>query len=93
VCRYISAVSDEGIPAYTVPDGVDVVAGLYVVGETLPEGSYTVAFNGKEETRVRLYRNLEDMEYMNLNVKVDITLSRYNVQGALTLRNGMVVLI
>ena len=73
---------------YIVPEGTSIPTGIYTVGEEIPEGKYTVYFNGEAPSRVRTYANPEDATNDFKDPEFEAVLADYNTSAEINLKAG-----
>ncbi len=73
---------------YTAPEGTSIPTGIYIVGEEIPAGKYTVYFNGEAPARVRTYANPEEATNDFLHGEFEAVLSNYNTSVEVNLKEG-----
>lgn len=71
---------------YTAPEGTSVPTGIYIVGEEIPEGKYTIYFNGIAPSRVRTYSNPEDATNDFKDPEFEAVLADYNTSVEINLK-------
>lgn len=73
---------------YTAPEGTSIPTGIYTVGEEIPEGKYTIYFNGEAPSRVRTYANPEDATNDFKDPEFESVLAYYNTSAEINLKAG-----
>ena len=73
---------------YTPPEGTSIPTGIYSVGEEIPEGKYTVYYNGVAPSRVRTYANPEDATNDFNDPEFEAVLADYNTSVEINLKAG-----
>ena len=70
------------------PEGTTVPIGIYNIGEDIPEGKYTVYFNGEAPSRVRTYSDPEDATNDFKDGEFEAILADYNTSVEINLKAG-----
>lgn len=81
----------NAVPAeigYTPPEGTTIPTGIYIIGEEIPEGKYTVYFNGKAPARVRTYADPADATNDFKDRDFEAVLADYNTSVEINLKAG-----
>ena len=73
---------------YTVPEGTSIPTGIYIIGEEIPAGKYTIYFNGEAPSRVRTYANPEDATNDFKDTDFEAVLANYNTSVEANLKEG-----
>ena len=73
---------------YTPPEGTSIPTGIYIIGEEIPEGKYTVYFNGKAPSRVRTYADPADATNDFKDSEFEAVLAYYNTSVEINLKAG-----
>ena len=73
---------------YTAPEGTSIPTGIYTIGEEIPEGKYTIYFNGEAPSRVRTYANPEDATNDFKDPEFEAILADYNTSAEINLKAG-----
>lgn len=73
---------------YTAPEGTSIPTGIYTIGEEIPEGKYTIYFNGEAPSRVRTYANPEDATNDFKDPEFEAILAEYNTSAEINLKAG-----
>lgn len=73
---------------YTAPEGTTIPTGIYTVGEEIPEGKYTIYYNGEAPSRVRTYANPEDATNDFKDPEFEAVLADYNTSVEINLKAG-----
>lgn len=73
---------------YTPPEGTSIPTGIYIIGEEIPVGKYTVYFNGKAPSRARTYANPEDATNDFIDPDFEAVLASYNTSVEVNLKEG-----
>ena len=73
---------------YTAPEGTSIPTGIYIIGEEIPEGKYTIYFNGKAPSRVRTYANPDDATNDFMDPEFEAVLADYNTSVEINLKAG-----
>lgn len=73
---------------YTAPEGTSIPTGIYIIGEEIPEGKYTIYFNGQAPSRVRTYANPEDATNDFKDPEFEAVLANYNTSVEANLKAG-----
>lgn len=73
---------------YTAPEGTSIPTGIYIVGEEIPEGKYTIYFNGIAPSRVRTYSNPDDATNDFKDPEFEAVLADYNTSVEINLKAG-----
>lgn len=73
---------------YTAPEGTSIPTGIYIIGEEIPEGKYTIYFNGVAPSRVRTYANPEDATNDFKDPEFEAVLANYNTSVEVNLKAG-----
>jgi len=73
---------------YTAPEGTTIPTGIYTIGEEIPEGKYTIYFNGEAPSRVRTYANPEDATNDFKDPEFEAILADYNTSAEINLKAG-----
>lgn len=73
---------------YTAPEGTTIPTGIYTIGEEIPEGKYTIYYNGEAPSRVRTYANPEDATNDFKDPEFEAVLADYNTSVEINLKAG-----
>ena len=73
---------------YTPPEGTSIPTGVYIIGEEIPEGKYTVYFNGEAPSRVRTYADPADAANDFKDGEFEAVLASYNTSVEINLKAG-----
>lgn len=73
---------------YTPPEGTSIPTGIYIIGEEIPEGKYTVYFNGEAPSRVRTYADPADATNDFKDGEFEAVLASYNTSVEINLKAG-----
>ena len=73
---------------YTPPEGTSIPTGIYIVGEEIPAGKYTVYYNGETPSRVRTYVDPEDASSSFSDADFEAILAPYNTSIEINLKEG-----
>ena len=73
---------------YTPPEGTSIPTGVYIIGEEIPEGKYTVYFNGEAPSRVRTYADPADATNDFKDGEFEAVLASYNTYVEINLKAG-----
>ena len=73
---------------YTAPEGTSIHTGIYIVGEEIPAGKYTIYFNGEAPSRVRTYANPEDATNDFKDTDFEAVLANYNTSAEANLKES-----
>ncbi len=73
---------------YTPPAGTTIPTGIYIIGEDIPEGKYTVYFNGEAPSRVRTYADPEDATNDFKDGEFEAILADYSTSIEINLKAG-----
>ena len=73
---------------YTAPEGTSIPTGIYTIGEEIPEGKYTIYFNGEAPSRVRTYANPDDATNDFKDPEFEAVLADYNTSVEINLKAG-----
>lgn len=73
---------------YTAPEGTSIPTGIYIIGEEIPEGKYTIYFNGEAPSRVRTYANPDDATNDFKDPEFEAVLADYNTSVEINLKAG-----
>lgn len=74
--------------SYTAPEGTTIPTGIYIIGEEIPEGKYTVYFNGEAPSRVRTYADPADATNDFKDGEFEAVLADYNTSVEINLKAG-----
>ena len=74
--------------SYTAPEGTAIPTGIYIIGEEIPEGKYTVYYNGEAPARVRTYANPGDATNDFKDPEFKAVLADYNTSIEINLKVG-----
>ena len=86
IIRVGNAVSLES--SYKPPEGTTIPTGIYNIGEEIPEGKYTVYFNGEAPSRVRTYADPADATNDFKDGEFEAILAGYNTSVEINLKAG-----
>lgn len=73
---------------YTAPEGTSIPTGIYIIGEEIPAGKYTIWFNGEAPSRVRTYANPEDATNDFIDPEFEAVLAIHNPSVEANLKEG-----
>ena len=73
---------------YTAPEGTSIPTGIYIIGEEIPAGKYTIYFNGEAPSRVRTYANPEDATNDFKDTDFEAVVANYNTSVEVNLKEG-----
>lgn len=73
---------------YTPPEGTSVPTGIYIIGEEIPEGKYTVYYNGEAPSRIRTYADPADATNDFKDGEFEAVLADYNTSVEINLKAG-----
>ena len=73
---------------YAAPAGTSIPTGVYVIGEEIPEGKYTVYFNGEAPSRIRTYADPADATNDFKDGEFEAVLTYYNTTVEINLKSG-----
>lgn len=73
---------------YTAPEGTSIPTGIYIVGEEIPAGKYTVYFNSQAPACVRTYANPEDATNDFKDTVFEAVLANYNTSAEANLKES-----
>lgn len=73
---------------YTPPEGTSIPTGIYIIGEEIPEGKYTVYFNGEAPSRIRTYADPADATNDFKDGEFEAVLASYNTSVEINLKAG-----
>ena len=73
---------------YTAPEGTIIPTGIYIIGEEIPEGKYTIYYNGEAPSRVKTYADPADATNDFKDSEFEAVLADYNTSVEINLKAG-----
>lgn len=74
--------------SYMPPEGTTIPTGIYIIGEEIPEGKYTVYFNGEAPSRVRIYADPANATNDFRDGEFEAIMADYNTSVEINLKAG-----